>query len=226
MSNALAIAPAAFYAFPCASSPVRQATLAVPMDDDLTSQEDARLVAAAREGNLHAFDEIVRRHQADLARSLYRFCPHPADLEDLVQETFIKAYRKLDTWKPDAPLIHWLKRIAYNTGYDFFRRRGRNPVALADQAGENTERLDRLHAASDHPAREVGRVEQVQQLLATLPPDERTLLTLQYLEELSLRDIARQLGWSLAKAKVKSHRARAKLKQTLARHGIHDASAL
>ncbi len=189
---------------------------------DTETDTDEILVNRAREGDLPAFDQIVLRHQGMISRCLFRFCPHQADLEDLVQDTFIKAYRKLHLWKPKAPFEHWLRRIAYNTGHDYFRRCKRTPVALASRAGEANEyELQRLKDKQD-VRYEYQVTEQVQQLLSQLPADDRHLLTLHYLEDRPLAEVAKITGWSLSKTKVKSFRAKKKLRKLLTRYEISE----
>lgn len=187
---------------------------------DLADAKDEELVAASIEGDLQAFDEIVRRHQTMITRCLYRFCPHRSDLEDLVQDTFIKVFRKLETWQATAPFENWMRKIAYNTGYDFFRKNSRNPASIAKgNTEENEIALERL--SEDATQREsYEMIEQAQKALSLLDTEDRMLLTLQYLEELSLAEIADQFGWGLSKTKVKSFRARNKLKKLLIKNGI------
>jgi len=187
---------------------------------ELADANDEELVKASLEGDLQAFDEIVRRHQDMITRCLFRFCPHRSDLEDLAQDTFIKVFRKLDSWQATAPFENWMRKIAYNTGYDFFRKNSRNPASIAtDNAEENEAALERL---SVNPRQRKGyeMMEQAQKALALLSAEERTLLTLQYLEERSLAEIADQFGWGLSKTKVKSFRARNKLRKLLIKNGI------
>lgn len=187
---------------------------------DLNALSDQDLVEASLEGDLGAFDEIVRRHQSMITRCLFRFCPYQADLEDLVQDTFIKSFRKLSSWQATAPFENWLRKIAYNTGYDYFRKNSRNPAAISTNNTEESElALERLSEKSDQ-RRDYEMTEQAQKALALLREEDRYLLTLQYLEDLSLAEIAAQMGWGLSKTKVKSFRARKKLKQLLIKNGI------
>lgn len=183
---------------------------------------DQELVERSLEGDLSAFDEIVLRHQGMITRCLFRFCPHQSDLEDLVQESFIKAFRKLHLWKPIAAFEHWLRRIAYNTGHDYFRRSKRTPVSLASRGIEANEfELERLVDKIDIQE-EYQITEQVQLLLGELPADDRLLLTMHYLEERSLAEVAEATGWSLSKTKVKSFRAKNKLRKSLNRYDISE----
>ena len=96
---------------------------------DLADATDEQLVKATMGGNMSAYDEIVRRHQQTIAASLYHLCKNQADLEDLVQETFIRTFRKLEKWTPKASLVSWIRRIGYNLSYDYLRKQKRNPLA-------------------------------------------------------------------------------------------------
>jgi RNA polymerase sigma-70 factor (ECF subfamily) len=191
-----------------------------PSVADESQLEDAELVSLAREGDLSAFDEIVRRHQDNITGLLFRFCPHRSDLEDLVQETMIKAFKNLNKWKETAPFANWLKKIAVNTGYDYFRKKSRQPASLAESSGEANEiALEQLEDRAE-ARRRSPYTEEVQRLLATLPADDRTVLTLQYLHDMPLQEIADQMDWGLSKTKIKSFRAKRKLKEKLKIYGI------
>jgi len=188
------------------------------LDYSVSSDED--LVKASIEGDLTAFDEIVRRHQSMITRCLYRFCPYQADLEDLVQETFVKSFRKLGSWQATAPFENWLRKIAYNTGYDYFRKNSRNPASISVNHTEETDFVLETLSEDKDQRNAYEMTEQAQKILGLLPHEERLLLTLQYLEEMPLAEIAEQMGWGLSKTKVKSFRARKKLRKILINNGI------
>ncbi len=187
---------------------------------DYNASTDEDLVKASLDGDLNAFDEVVRRHQSMITRCLYRFCPYQADLEDLVQDSFVKAFRKLDSWQATAPFENWLRKIAYNTGYDYFRKNSRNPASISVKHSEESDYVLETLSTDADQRRSYEMTEQAQKVLALLHSEERLLLTLQYLEELPLADIADQMGWGLSKTKVKSFRARKKLRQLLINNGI------
>jgi RNA polymerase sigma-70 factor (ECF subfamily) len=174
-------------------------------------ESDERLVAAAQAGDQAAFARLVRRHEAMLAGLLFRFAGRSADTPDLVQETFVRVYRQLPRWRPEAPFVHWLRRVAVNVGRDFCRARARRPMGdpfeddqLAEPAGDK---------GADSAAAEVREV------LAQLPPDDCVLLTLHFLEGMTFEAIGDQLGWSTVATRVRAFRARQKLKKLLIRHG-------
>ena len=179
-----------------------------PPDDDLVH------VRRAQAGDLDAFDELVRRHQSVITAMLHRFASNRADLEDMVQETFVRAWRSLGGWKPDKPFVHWLKRIAANMGLEFCRKHQRTPFARLVERDDEHDPLENLpHTPAQ---RDLG---EAQFILSHLPPDDRALLTLLHLEEMPLAEIATHFGWSRVKAKVKAFRARQRLKSLLHQHG-------
>ena len=185
-----------------------------------TIDPDLPLARQARSGDLEAFDEIIRRHQSMITALLHRFAPAHADLEDLVQETFVKAWRALPAWQPDKPLTHWLKRIAVNTALEFCRKRRTSPLARQVETEPGAEPLlDRLPAEESGEKQARHALEEAQFLLAHLPPEDRALLTLLHLEQMPLAEIAAHFGWSRINAKVKAFRARQRLQNLIKKHG-------
>ena len=179
------------------------ATMAVPVSTRASEreQDDAQLVAAARRGDRDAFGELVVRHQRRVFRLAGRFFRRPEEVEDVAQETFLQAWRKLDTYRAKAPFEHWLTRVCLNCCYGRFRKRRGEEVPLEydirASAGDPTVRIE------------------VERLLAQLPTDDRFLLLLLHGEGWSVAEIADRLGWSRANVKVRAHRARKKLQKVL-----------
>jgi len=182
------------------------------VDDDLV------LIEAAQAGDLDAFDQIITRHQSTMTAMLHRFSANRADLEDMVQETFVRAWRALPQWRPDKPFLHWLKRIAANIGLEFCRKHQRSPFSRLVQPTDDSHPLDHI-ASADDVLTASDALASAQFILSHLPPDDRALLTLLHLEQMPLSDIAAHFGWSRVNAKVKAFRARQRLKTILTRHG-------
>ncbi len=181
---------------------------------------DTELVALAREGDLSAYDVLVSRYQESITGLLFRFCPHRSDLEDLVQEALIKAFRNLDKWRETASFGSWLKKIAVNTGYDYYRKSNRQATSLVLGSAEANEiALEQLEEKQETKTRS-PYMEEVHRVIGSLKPDEKLVITLQYLEQMPLQEIAEKLDWGLSKTKVKSFRAKKKLKDKLKRYGI------
>lgn len=190
---------------------------------DLTEASDAKLVVESLQGDLSAYDEIVRRYQQVIAGSLYRFCANKADLEDLVQETFIRAFNKLAKWSPKASLLSWIRRIGYNISYDYLRKQKRNPLANLIQTKHEYDGVN--EAVELNIVDESTRADQlssnndlVQWLLGQLSADEAMVISMLYLDQLSVQEIADRTGWGISKIKVKTHRTRKKLKAIFESH--------
>ena len=170
--------------------------------------DDAILVQAAKNGDLAAFEQIVRRHQAAVYRVGLRMLGSRADAEDVTQETFVRAWRGLDRFRGQSALNTWLYRIVTRRCLD----------ALA--ARRTTEQLDAASTESveDEPA---GIVEQREQLeavkraIAGLPADQRAALVLREFEGLSYDELADVLGTSVASIKGRLHRARLTVLRTI-----------
>ena len=178
------------------------------------SDDDLPMLQRAQAGELEAFDELVGKYQSAMTALLFRFAPERADLEDLVQETFVRAWRGLAGWKPEKPFLHWLKRIAVRVGLEFCRRNKRSPFSRL--AADETI-LDRLADEGKEDGRAAS--DEVQFILGQIPADDRALIILLHLEEMPMAEIARNLGWTLPNTKVRAFRARRRLRALLSRHG-------
>lgn len=177
--------------------------------------EDAELLQHIRAGATDEFAELVRRHQARVFGVLHRYERDPQRVEDLAQETFLKAWRALDSFDSRAPFEHWLVRIAVRTALDHLRRekRRRNEIALPD-LGEDV--LDWLRSPDekDEPAaRDAAEV--LHQALRQLSPADRVVITMQELEGCRVKEIAATLGVSGVAVRVRAVRARARLRHIL-----------
>lgn len=176
-------------------------------DADASHTEDVRDVAWALRGDDEAFARLVRRHQREVARLLWRFCRDRAQHEELVQDVFVSAFTSLRTWRDRGSFGAWLRTIAVRTGCGYWRRQRRERVDFRDDLSEL---LADVPAPSPSAAAEA-----VQSLLAALGERDRLVLTLLYLEELSVAEIAAATGWSAALVKVQAWRARGRLRQLL-----------
>ncbi len=175
---------------------------------------DLELVRRARDGDALAFGELVEKYQPIITSMLHRFAASHADLEDLVQESFIKAWRALPKWEPRQPFAHWLRRISARTGLDYCRRRKRSRITPVEHLPET------IDTASTDTAREA--LDEARQLLGRLPADERALLTLLYLHGMTIDEAADHFGWTTAKTKIRAFRARQLLRRTLKNHGYEE----
>lgn len=175
----------------------------------MTARTDAELVAAFRAGEEAAADELVRRHATPLGRYLYGCGALPADVEDLVQEAFFRAFRALGSWRGEASFRGWLFRIAANLNRDLFRRRkGRQMVPIEDHD---------IADGSD-PEGEAGATELEGRLLAelsTLPRLQREVFLLRAQQGLEYDQISDALGTTPGAARVHYHHAVKRLKEVV-----------
>lgn len=174
-------------------------------------------VVASLDGDEDAYARLVRRYEQPITGLLWRFTRDPVQCEELVQQVFVEAYFSLKTFRGEAPLLHWLRRIATRTGYRFWREKAREPVGTALPDSDILERIEAEQEDGIDPA-EASAV--LQTLLGRLPPDDRLVLTLMYFEECGTREIAERMGWSRAKVKTQALRARRKIKEIAERERL------
>ena len=177
---------------------------------------DAQDIQDTLDGDDQAYARLVARYQVQIGRRMRRFTRDQVLLEELVQEVFVEAYQSLEGYARDAPFEHWLSRIATRTGYRFWTRREKARTLPMVPAEE----LENVAAASDPPNAGEDAAEQVHRLLQRLKPRDRLVLTLMYLEDASVAQIADQTGWSVAMVKVQAHRARSRFKAILEQEGM------
>ncbi len=185
----------------------------------LTGRSDAELVAAVLHGDTDSFELLVRKYQPRVFATARRYARKESEVEDIVQEVFIKAFQKLATYRAEAPFEHWLMRLAVRTCYDFLRGHQRNKeIPFADIRPQEIDWLDRFvtePAADTHAATAARRL--VEAVLAQLSPAARLVLTLLEIEDRSVKEVAQLTGWSVPLVKVRAFRARAEMRKCLER---------
>ncbi len=177
--------------------------------------DDAELLARIRDSAQDDFAELVRRHQSRVFAILSRYERDYQKLEDLAQETFVKAWRSLAQFDGRAPFQHWLSRIAVHTALDHLRRerRHRNEIGLPE-LGEDV--LDWLRGDDDSRELEARQASEILALaMRELSPAEQVVITMQELEGRSIKEICERTGSSSIAVRVRGVRARAKLKRAL-----------
>ena len=186
--------PATWVAFWLDSA--RCAAHSIPVDET-----DRRDIEATLTGETNAYEGLVRRYQQQIAKRMWRFTRDPGELEELVHDVFVEAYISLSSFRAEAPFIHWLNRIATRVGYRLWRarRRDQRTVPLGD--------WDRIAASGADELEATEAAKLLHELLAQLRPRDRLVLTLRYIDQLSVADTALQAGWSRAMVKVQTHRA-------------------
>jgi len=192
-------------------------------DEHAAGPTDAALVARVREGDDPAFEELFNRHRRRVASIAGRFFRRREQIEEVVQESFTKAFFALPEFsnQREASFAAWLARIAFNTCYDELRRNKRRPEsALTEVSDEEAawlrEQLTDESAGSNVEANASAK-DLAAKLLARLSPEDRLLLVMLDVEGMSVSEIAESTKWSASKVKVRAHRARTSLRKVLAR---------
>jgi RNA polymerase sigma-70 factor (ECF subfamily) len=191
-------------------------TVVKPADEttapqDFASLDDAALVMAAMEGRREAFDAIVERHRRIVYQVCYRFVGNHEDASDLSQESFVRAWRGLKTFKGQSALSTWLYRIAVNVCLNRVSAK-----TLPSESIESTDRFEdtRVEGAQATLLRE-ERAATVRKAIAELPKKQRATLILRMYHELSHQQIADILGSSVGATKANFFHALANLKKIL-----------
>jgi RNA polymerase sigma-70 factor, ECF subfamily len=176
--------------------------------------ELARLVSAAREGDRPAFDELVRRTYVDTYTLALRLTAHEEDARDVVQESYLRAWKGLPQFRGDARFSTWMYRITANTAYTVVKRRRRHRVESLDAMIEDPVEL-RPGAQPEDAAESAALLDRLAVGLDELPPKLRVLVVLKDIYGLSHEEIAEELGISVPAAKVRLHRGRKRLRDLL-----------
>jgi RNA polymerase sigma-70 factor (ECF subfamily) len=187
------------------------------------AREDTLLVEESLGGNPVSFQLLIERYQERVFALARRYTKNAVEIEDIAQDTFLKAYRRLDSFQQESSFSTWLYRIAVNTALDFLKRVGRNPVRAVEDPELSAEPAHALPgsgvaiAAPDARMRreEVARI--TQEVLDELPEIFRTVLVLRELEELSYQEMAEVLGISIGTVESRLFRARARFKDAMLR---------
>jgi RNA polymerase sigma-70 factor (ECF subfamily) len=184
----------------------------------MAAADDSELLQSVREGNATAFDTLIRRHDRFLYRIARSILLDDYEAEDVVQETFIKAFKGLEDFRGEARLSTWLTRIALNEALARKRRR-RNTVELeALQHRTNALEPSPMIAPAQDPELSTAQ-QQIRKLLERaidgLPDSLRTVFVMRDVEELSTAEAARLLGLGEPTVKTRLHRARRMLREVL-----------
>jgi RNA polymerase sigma-70 factor, ECF subfamily len=174
---------------------------------------DQELVVRAQAGDKRAFELLVVKYQRRVARLLSRLIRDQNEIEDVSQESFIKAYRALPSFRGESAFYTWLYRIAINTAKNHLSTLGRRPQLLADYEDEEGESLDAAAQIPDYhtPETELSNrqiVSTVNAVVDELPSELRTAITLREMDGLSYEDIAAVMNCPIGTVRSRIFRAR------------------
>lgn len=179
------------------------------------SSETSELIARARRGDRRAFEELYRWYYPPVVRRLSHLVGPSSAVHDLVQETFLRAYRALDRYRGEAPMGSWLLRIATNVAREHYRRSHRRLWALWGRP----EQQEQAASSATLPDDSYPTLQAVHAALQSLSPTLREAVVLRELEELSLAEMAATLEIPLHTAASRVRRGREKLRRALERMG-------
>ena len=176
--------------------------------------DDARLIEEARQGDTSAFGELVRKYQGRLYNTMLHVCGGREEAEDVVQEAFIQAFVKLDSFRAKSAFYTWLYRIGFNAAISK-RRRKRIEISV-EQNREMTgdEPVDNGDSPSDRLLRE-EQVDQVHTALDALSDEHRAILVLREIEGCGYETISEILDLPVGTVRSRLHRARLQLRGQL-----------
>jgi len=194
----------------------------MPVSDQADTDESV-LVAQSRDGDTRAYGELVRRYEGKIFRLAQHITQNREDAEDVLQESFLKAYEHLDQFKGDSKFYTWIVRIAVNQALMKLRRRKTSKsVSLDEQIDTGEDTVAREIAAwEENPEQRYSREELgsiLDEAVQSLEPPYRSVFVLRDIEELSTEETAEALNLSIPAVKSRLLRARLQLREKLTRY--------
>ena len=178
--------------------------------------EDEILVTQFQAGRADAFDELMKRYKGQIYAYLLRSVKNYEDAEELTIEVFFKAYRALDTWKPQARFSTWLYKIAHNLSIDFHRAKSRRQTYSLDDEEFSVDEPTAVDMWSnpEWEIEEKDRHRVIREAIDQLSPKQKAVFMLNRYQGLQIKEITEVLGMAEGTVKIHLHRAVKKL-QTL-----------
>ncbi len=180
---------------------------------------EAELIAAVLRGDACSFEPLVEKYSPRLFATARRYARRESEVEDIVQEVWLKAFQKLGSFRGEAPFEHWLMRLAVRTCFDFLRGHQRSrEMSFSDLSEPESNWLERFATQPEEAVEHAEAARHlIQRLLEQLSPPARLVITLLEIEERSIKEISALTGWSVPLVKVRAFRARAEMRKLLAR---------
>ncbi|HUA67614.1 MAG TPA: RNA polymerase sigma factor [Candidatus Saccharimonadales bacterium] len=180
---------------------------------------EAELIAAVLGGDAASFEPLVQKYSPRVFATARRYARRESEVEDIVQEVWLKAFEKLKSFRGEAPFEHWLMRLTVRTCYDFLRGHQRNrELAFSDLSEPENDWLERFVAQPESVSEnaEAARL-LVTRVLERLSPSAQLIITLLEIEDRPVKEVAALTGWSVPLVKVRAFRARAEMRKILAK---------
>lgn len=168
---------------------------------------DRELIAQSRAGDLDAFGQVYAQHGDAIFRHAFYLLGHREDADDVKQETFLRAYRALDTFRQDSALRTWLLRICSNLCYDRLKQRQKRPEISFDAQQAQHYLPDQTEGDPHSTLESADTLELLLRVLQAMPPPQRNVIVLHILEDMDYKQIAQVLGCAPGTAKMRVLRA-------------------
>jgi RNA polymerase sigma-70 factor (ECF subfamily) len=175
----------------------------------MNKTDDQYYVDLVKGGQTSSFSYLVEKYRDMVYGLSLKMLKNTEDAEELAQDTFVKAFQSIRTYKGDAKFSTWLYRIAYNSAISFLRKRKMVIYSLDEQQLSDQDELNINNRLDGIDQEELA--ENLKKAMAALPEDDQVLVTLYYYEDQSVEDISKITGLTASNVKVKIHRARKKM---------------
>jgi len=186
-------------------------------ENELLGPDDAELVRSTLGGQQGSFEVLIRRYMGAVMALALREAPRKSDAEDIAQEAFVKAYRKLSELADPGAFRGWVRRIAVNLARDISRRKSRR-MEVSDHSRDDE--MTNVDMPSDDPSvshafRMTEARELVLEAISVLPPDYSQVAAMRYVESLGYEEMAERLGLRREALRKRMHRANLLLRKEL-----------
>ena len=175
----------------------------------MTYKSDSYYIGKVLEGDLAGFGQLVDKHRNRVFNLAFRICGNREDAEEIAQDSFLKIYHSIGTFRNHAAFSTWLYRIVYNTSISFLRS-NKNPMLPLEDSAEGKAGIAEL-IETDEEENAESRKAILNFALQKLSADERGIISLHYYEEMSIEEISNVTGMSKSNVKIKLFRSRKKL---------------
>lgn len=175
----------------------------------MESYSDTYYIQRIQAGDVESFAPLLDRYGQRIHTLIARIVGNRQDTEELVQDTFMKVFRHLSSFKEESTFSTWIYRIAYNTAISYTRKRKQEFLVIEETALTNVSEEEVTEALGHTDSSE--QIYRLEAALALLPPDERALILLFYMKEKTVNDLVQITGLTASNIKTKLHRIRKKL---------------
>ena len=186
--------------------------------EDLSPDQIAAHVQLARKGNEESAEMLIRFLHPGVSKILNCRLRTSQNKEDAAQEIYIRVFKNLDQYSGRVPLVHWVNRIAANVCSTQYRKnKSIKELRLSDLSEEQESYVEAIsmRTSSEDPMELFTQNEFLDQLLATVSPEDQQVIRFVYLQGLSHREVSNLTGWSQSSSKVRAHRAMNRIKKSL-----------